>query len=344
MLISALIKSFILVFAAEMGDKTQAMTMAIAQKYRIDKIILGILLASVLNYGLAIGVAYFISSKFNTSWLQLITAFLFFIFSFNVLKKELFEEKAEVNQNRNAIFAVFGAFFVGEIGNKTQLAVIGLGLEGALPVYILIGAVLAMVLVSFLAVLIGRDLFKKVPEAHLKILSSLIFFSFFALKYFESGLTHRLPQGIFYGLFLIAGLLYFFALKSFLSDQKLQHVWQRRERREMLYNQDLSSIFKWKEIGASLEVNEENSAPINDMLSLLSGEKEFGEALKESMVARYLQEEQFDKEELQLALSQIMLYQNALHGILQREEMKKAVFIQKILERLIGAQKEETHL
>jgi putative Ca2+/H+ antiporter (TMEM165/GDT1 family) len=73
-------ESFILVFVAEMGDKTQLMLMTLAAKYSVIQVLSGILAGVLLNHGLAVYVGSFISDMTNEYLLQLLAGLIFIVF------------------------------------------------------------------------------------------------------------------------------------------------------------------------------------------------------------------------------------------------------------------------
>ena len=89
------------------------------------------------------------------------------------------EEEEESNiKNFGPVLTVATAFFMGEIGDKTQLAVITLSTQGSFPLLILAGTVLGMIITSGIGVLVGMKLGKKIPEVGLKIGSGITFMIF----------------------------------------------------------------------------------------------------------------------------------------------------------------------
>ncbi len=174
------IQALALISMAEMGDKTQLLAMAFATKYSVKKVLLGVFLGSLLNHGIAVVLGTYLSDFIPLEALGLIAAAAFIVFGLWSLKPEddgEAEEKTGFN-NFGPVLTVAAAFFIGEIGDKTQLAVIALSTQGAFPLLILAGTVLGMVITSGIGVLIGMKLGKKIPEVGLKIGSGIIFMIF----------------------------------------------------------------------------------------------------------------------------------------------------------------------
>jgi len=236
--LETVIKAFILVFAAEIGDKTQMLTMTFAKKYETQKILIGIVIGSFLNHGIAVLLAYFLASKIHIVGLQLLAAFVFFVFSVMSLKRE---ERKEEDRNESyvPIIAVASAFFLGELGDKTQISVIGLTVGSSLPIAVLIGSVSAMIVAGICSIIIGKKMEKHVPEIPLKILASFVFFVFAILKFVNSPIANKFPSVIFWGLIILGGILYSLAIRLFWKDEKIQILWLKSSKEKLKVQNEL---------------------------------------------------------------------------------------------------------
>ena len=97
------------------------------------------------------------------------------------------------------IITVALAFFIGELGDKTQLTAFVLSSESNYPLFTLFGTTLGMAITGMLGILLGIKLGKKVPEIYIKVASSLVFFIFGTIKI--NGSIHLLPY-TFYFIFI----------------------------------------------------------------------------------------------------------------------------------------------
>lgn len=184
------IKTFVLIFVAEMGDKTQILALAFATRYSTGKVLLGILLGSALNHGLAVLLGKYISSFVSTSIIQVSTSIVFIVFALWTLWPNYNDVKEENKITRfGPIITVAIAFFLGELGDKTQLTVITLTADGQYPLNVLIGAMLGMVTTGALGIFIGRKLGDRIPEIAIKLIASAIFMVFGISK-----LVSNLPE------------------------------------------------------------------------------------------------------------------------------------------------------
>jgi putative Ca2+/H+ antiporter (TMEM165/GDT1 family) len=183
-MINELIRAFFLIFAAEMGDKTQIIAMTFATQYKVKEVLMGVFLGVFLNHGLAILLGRYISKLIPMNWIQLIAGFMFVIFGLLALR----EEDVEDTKNKKSfgpIFTVALAFFVGELGDKTQLTAMTLSAEGNYPFFILIGTTLGMMATSGLGIYVGSKIGEKISDIFIKIVSSLVFVFFGTLKLYS---------------------------------------------------------------------------------------------------------------------------------------------------------------
>lgn len=190
MYIYPLIIAFTLVFISELGDKTQILVLSFSSKLRTTTILLGVALGSLLSHGIAITFGSFLGNIGNNSihfLLELITYISFLIFGFFTL----FSNKNENSNNNtsaikninklklNYIFIIALSIAIGELGDKTFLASIGLGIQyPAQKIFLIIGAILGMVLSDLIAIILGKFLSKKLPENILEKFSGILFLIF----------------------------------------------------------------------------------------------------------------------------------------------------------------------
>ncbi len=179
-----LIKAFLLIFIAEMGDKTQIIAMTFATQYKVKEVLAGVFLGVFLNHGLAIILGRYISKLIPMDYIQIVAGLMFIIFGIMSLKEEDVEEE-DYKRNFGPIFTVALAFFIGELGDKTQLTAMTLAAEGNYPFLILIGTTLGMIGTSGIGIFIGSKIGERVPDIFIKIVSSLVFVFFGTLKLYN---------------------------------------------------------------------------------------------------------------------------------------------------------------
>lgn len=236
-MITELIRAFALITIAEMGDKTQLLSMTFATKYSTKKVLLGVAIGACLNHGLAILFGTLLSNYIDISSLQVLGGIMFLIFGLWGLKVEVDDDEEEQVEKYGPIFTVALAFFVGELGDKTQLAAMTIATYAKFPVFILMGTVLGMVFTSSIGIFVGNKIGNKVPEIYIKLVSSGIFLIFGFSKLYSS-LPERYLSFNYFGVFslaiiLVAGYMVKKVLKQSMEESKYKRV------AEILKNQHL---------------------------------------------------------------------------------------------------------
>lgn len=183
--------SFALVLFAELGDKTQLLVLSFATKNNAKKIILGVALGSLLSHGIAIIFGSYISNLnlplFN-KYLKYLTYITFIIFGIlsivpknrqnNTSNKDTLISKLCFSRF-NIVFIVALSIIIGELGDKTFLASLGLGLEYPhFKVFLIIGAVLGMVVSNSVAIVFGKILENKISSDKIEKFSGILFILF----------------------------------------------------------------------------------------------------------------------------------------------------------------------
>lgn len=181
--------AFLLIFVSELGDKTQLLVLSFSAKLKARTILLGVALGSLLSHGIAIAFGSFLGNIENASFqylLKIVTYLSFIVFGIITLIKSDSTEEDSKNSNRNNLksslsYILFIALTIaiGELGDKTFLASIGLGIE--YPLYkasLICGAVAGMVISDLIAIIFGKALSHKIPENVMQKLSGILFLIF----------------------------------------------------------------------------------------------------------------------------------------------------------------------
>lgn len=182
----------ITIFVAEMGDKTQLLLMAMAGKYKIPHILTGTWLATVVLNLMAVGVGAALSKYLDMRIIKCVAGAAFFWFAYNALKSDDEEEEhKEMGNHLGPVLAIFGSFFIGELGDKTQLSAITLAANYTNhsfvnAFYVFMGCTLGLILADLIGLVAGVFLKSKIPVGILNILSFFIFAVFGVLSIREA--------------------------------------------------------------------------------------------------------------------------------------------------------------
>lgn len=209
-MVSEFIKAFGLIFLAEMGDKTQILAMAFATRYPLRQVLWGIFFGVLLNHGLAVLLGNLLSSILPFQLIQVIAGLTFLAFALWSLRTEE-EETQQTQSSRGPIMTVALAFFIGELGDKTQLSAITLSSTSNYPVIVLAATVSGMLLVGFLGIIIARTLGHRIPEMAMKLAAAAAF-AFFGL----TKLWQHLPADMIESDWLLPVLLLYLTGAGFL--------------------------------------------------------------------------------------------------------------------------------
>lgn len=173
-----LFNSFLLVAATEMGDKTQLLAFLLVARFRQPWVILGgIFVATVFNHLFAAFVGDWISQLLSPMMLRWVLATLFFAFAIWVLIPDK-EEDPKIKGRWGAFATTLVAFFLAEMGDKTQLATVALAARYQNLAMVTAGTTLGMMFSDGLAVLFGEQILKKISLKYVRWFSALLFILF----------------------------------------------------------------------------------------------------------------------------------------------------------------------
>lgn len=161
----ALLVSTGVVALAEIGDKTQLLAFILAARFKRPlPIVLGILVATLVNHGLAGALGAWITANVDPAILRWVLGISFLGMAIWTLIPDAIEDEETQVAHR---FGVFGAtlvtFFLAEMGDKTQIATIAMAAHYGTPLLVVAGTTLGMLLADVPAVFIGDKLAGKIP-------------------------------------------------------------------------------------------------------------------------------------------------------------------------------------
>lgn len=166
--------AFLLVAAAEIGDKTQLMTISLASKYHHHPVFWGVFLGMGVITVMGVMIGTVLYKVIPIFYVKILAGFIFIIFGIYSFYKEEKEREEEIP--RESVFKrSFGLSLVAELGDKTQLAVIALTARYQAPGQILIGSLAGLALVIGLGVLLGSKIADVVEKDKIDLASSILF-------------------------------------------------------------------------------------------------------------------------------------------------------------------------
>jgi putative Ca2+/H+ antiporter (TMEM165/GDT1 family) len=187
-----------IVALAEMGDKTQLLSLVLAARFRKPwPIVWGILVATLANHALAGGLGAWVTSLMGPTVLRWVLGVSFLAMAaWMLVPDKLDDDDADVTPK----FGVFGttviAFFLAEMGDKTQIATVMLAAEYQSWVWVVAGTTLGMMLANAPVVWFGERITRLVPLTWVHRISAAVFVVLGLLVLFgsEAPETHRKPH------------------------------------------------------------------------------------------------------------------------------------------------------
>ncbi|MCP4586897.1 TMEM165/GDT1 family protein [Pseudoalteromonas sp.] len=168
--------TFIIIFLAEFGDKSQLVCMSLSARYRALPVLFGAISAFSLLNLLAVLLGGAIASWISPFWIAILAGCMFFAFGLHALffSDEDGEEGLEHKSIRNLFVTALTMIFLAELGDKTQIAVAGMA-SAYETVSVWIGATLALSATTLVGVVAGKTLLKKVPLHLIHQISGILF-------------------------------------------------------------------------------------------------------------------------------------------------------------------------
>lgn len=171
----AFLTSTLIVALAEVGDKTQLLSFVLAARLRKPvAIILGIFVATLANHALAGSIGVWLASVVASQALPWATGLLFIGFGLWALHPDSLDDDPKLHR-AGAFVTTTIAFFIAEMGDKTQLATVALGARFDLLAAVVIGTTLGMLVANVPAVLVGEALAQKLPMKAIRLAAAGVF-------------------------------------------------------------------------------------------------------------------------------------------------------------------------
>lgn len=167
-----------LVAVAEIGDKTQLLALLLAARFRKPwPIIAGIFVATLLNHALAAGVGAAAAALLQGPWMRWVLGFAFLAFGAWALVPDKMDEEEEpkTRPGMSIFWTTTIAFFLVEMGDKTQVATAALGARFQDVALVAAGTTLGMMIANVPAVLIGEAAATKLPLKWIRMAAAAVF-------------------------------------------------------------------------------------------------------------------------------------------------------------------------
>lgn len=214
---TAFLASLGLVVLAEMGDKTQLLAMAFATRFRWQTVMWGVFAATAVNHFLAVLAGNYLTQFFPIEYVKIAASASFILFGLWTLRGDKLHGE-DKRFNYSPFWTVAVAFFLAEMGDKTQLATVALAAEynAIFPVWL--GTNVGMLVADAIGIIVGIVLCKKIPERAIKWFAALIFIAFGIIGLYESLPPRFLNLPLIAGSALILTLLIYLITRGKKAD------------------------------------------------------------------------------------------------------------------------------
>jgi Ca2+/H+ antiporter, TMEM165/GDT1 family len=194
-MLTAALVSLAVVFLAELGDKSQLITMTYALRHRWWVVLSGVGIASFLVHGLSVTIGHFLRLTLPERPIAFAAAVVFLMFALWTWREGRDDGEERVRapvEPRHVLLAVVSSFVLAELGDKTMLATVALASDYHWA-GVWIGATAGMVLADGVAIAAGAVLHKRLPERMLHRLAGVLFLLFGLWMLFDGALGWRWP-------------------------------------------------------------------------------------------------------------------------------------------------------
>jgi Ca2+/H+ antiporter, TMEM165/GDT1 family len=191
-MLAATLLSLGVVFLAELGDRSQLITMTYALRYRWWVVLTGVAIAAFMVHGISVTIGHFLGTTLPARPMAFASAIAFLAFAVWAWREGTAgdETVSTPGEPRFALLTVVSSFVLAEMSDKTTLATVTLASDHDWA-GVWIGTTLGMVLADGLAIGAGTLLNRRLPNQLLHVLASLVFLMFGLWMLFDSALGWR---------------------------------------------------------------------------------------------------------------------------------------------------------
>lgn len=191
-MLAAALLSFGVVFLAELGDRSQLITMTYALRYRWWVVLAGVGIAACVAHGVSVAIGHFLGVTLPAQPMAFAAAIAFLAFAVWTWRESTNgdDDTRPIGEPRFALLAVVSSFLLAELGDKTTLATVALASDKNWA-GVWLGTTVAMVVADGLAIAAGILLHRRLPQGLLHMLASLLFLLCGLWMLFDSALGWR---------------------------------------------------------------------------------------------------------------------------------------------------------
>jgi putative Ca2+/H+ antiporter (TMEM165/GDT1 family) len=175
-MIEAFLVSTVAVAIGEIGDKTQLLALMLAVRFRKPwTISFAILTATLVNHALAGFVGSWVAAHLDPSWLRWGVGLSFLAIALWTLKPDTLDDEPSTKSHAGVFVMTIVAFFLAEMGDKTQLATVALAARFHDLVPVVAGTTLGMLIADVPVVFLAERFALRIPLKTVRIVAALLF-------------------------------------------------------------------------------------------------------------------------------------------------------------------------
>ena len=198
------------VVLAEMGDKTQLLAMAFACRFRWQVVMRGVFVATAANHLMAAALGSYLAMVVPLQYIKAVAAGSFVLFGLWTIRGDTLHGEDQ-KYRFSPFWTVTVAFFMAEMGDKTQLATIALAVRYNAIITVWLGTTLGMMVSDAVGILVGNVMGKRLPERIIKWAAALTFIVFGCYGLYENLPGHLWsPVVVSACVLLLAACMYLF--------------------------------------------------------------------------------------------------------------------------------------
>ncbi len=160
-----------------MGDKTQLLAMVFAARMRWQTVLWGVFWATAANHFLAVLAGNYLTHIVPMLWIKIAAAASFILFGLWTIRGDRLEGE-DKRFNYGPFWTVAIAFFLAEMGDKTQLATVALAADFHTVIPVWTGTTTGMLIADAAGIIAGIVLHRKLPEKQVKWFAAIVFILF----------------------------------------------------------------------------------------------------------------------------------------------------------------------
>lgn len=175
-----------IVALAEIGDKTQLLSLMLAARFRKPlPIILGILVATLANHAFAGAIGSWISRAIGAVALSWILGISFLAMAIWILIPDKLDESKETSSRLGIFWTTLVSFFLAEMGDKTQVATVALAAQYQSLIAVVAGTTVGMMIANVPVIFVGERASNKLPFKWIRILAAGVFLVLALVTFFQ---------------------------------------------------------------------------------------------------------------------------------------------------------------